>query len=151
MEGKWEMGNYQSLNVLNQRSFLDDFKEHDAINEVTAMVNASGNRSTRRRIEKALNKTQNISKHANKKANERANRELANKAEEDMVWLYSMAGLTLYKKYHWNNDGEHGQIESFFDKMTSIMNQYNEKGYTVDDCAKEFEELTGIQLVAEKH
>ncbi len=145
------MGNYQSLNVLNQRSFLDDLRDVNAVNEVTAMVSASGNRSTRRRVEKALNKTQNITRHADKKATERANKKLADKAEEDMVWLYAMAGLTLFKKYHWSNDGEHGQIEAFFDKMTSLMNQYNDMGYTVDDCAKEFEELTGIQLVAEKH
>ncbi len=145
------MGNYQSLNVLSQRSFLDDFKEHDAINEVTAMVNASGNRSTRRRIEKALNKTQNITKHANKKATERANKELLNKAEEDLIWLYSMVGLTLIKKYRWTNVGEHGQVEAFFDKMTSLMNQYNDDGFTVYDCAKELEELTGIQLIADKH
>lgn len=143
------MGKYQTLNVLNQRSFLDDLQDRDAVNEVTAMINASGNRSTRRRVEKALNKTQNITKHADKKATERANRQLANKAEEDMVWLYSMVGLTLYKKYFWKNEGEHGQIEAFFDKMTSLMNQYNDMGYTVYDCAKELEELTGIQVVAE--
>ncbi len=115
------------------------------------MVNASGNRSTRRRIEKALNKTQNITKHANKKATERANKELLNKAEEDLIWLYSMVGLTLIKKYRWTNVGEHGQVEAFFDKMTSLMNQYNDDGFTVYDCAKELEELTGIQLIADKH
>ena len=60
------MGKYQALNVLNQRSFLDDLQERDAVNEVTAMINASGNRSTRRKVEKALNKTQNITKYANK-------------------------------------------------------------------------------------
>lgn len=145
------MGKYQTLNVLNKRSFLDDLREVDAVNEVTAMVNGAGNRSTRRKIEKALNKTQNITKHANKKATERANKELLNKAEEDLVWLYSMVGLTLIKKYKWTNKGEHGQIEAFFDKMTSLMNQYNDAGYTVYDCANELEELTGISLQAEKH
>lgn len=145
------MGKYQTLNVLNRRSFLDDLREVDAVNEVTAMVNGAGNRSTRRKIEKALNKTQNIAKHANKKATERANKELLNKAEEDLVWLYSMVGLTLLKKYRWSNEGEHGQIEAFFDKMTSLMNQYNDAGYTVYDCANELEELTGISLQTEKH
>ena len=68
-----------------------------------------------------------------------------------MIWLYSMVGLTLVKKYRWTNEGEHGQIEAFFDKMTSLMNQYNSDGFTVYDCANELEELTGIQLIAEKH
>ena len=145
------MGKYQTLNVLNQRSFLDDFKEVDAVSEVTAMVNGSGNRSTRRRVERALNKTQNISKYAHAKATERANKQLVAKAEEDLVWLYSMAGMTLLKHYGWTNEGEEGQIETFFDNMTSIMNEYNDLGFTVDDVAKEFEEMTGIQLVAEKH
>lgn len=145
------MGKYQSVSVLSQRSFLDDLQERNAVNEVVAMINSTGNRSTRRRVEKALNKTQNITKHANKKATERANKELSNKAEEDLVWLYSMAGLTLFKEYAWTNDGEHGQIETFFDKMTSLMNQYNDAGYTVYDCADELEELTGISLQTEKH
>lgn len=143
------MGKYQSLNVLNQRSFVDDLNRN-AIEEVTAMVSSAGNRSTRRRVEKALNKTQNISRHADRKANERANKKLAEKAEEDLIWLYAMTGLTLFKKYRWSNEGEHGQIEAFFDKMTSLMNQYNDMGYTVQDCADELEELTGIQLVAER-
>ena len=145
------MGKYTSLNVLSQRSFLDDLQERDAVNEVTAMVGSSGNRSTRRRVEKALNKTMNISKHADKKATERANKILANKAEEDLIWLYAMTGLTLLKKYHWTNKGEHGQIESFFEKMTVLMNEYNEKGFTVEEVAKEFEDLTGIVLQAERH
>lgn len=145
------MGKYQTLNVLNQRSFLDDLSNIDAVNEVTCMVSSAGNRSTRRKITKALNKTQNITKHADMRATERANKQLANKAEEDLVWLYAMTGLTLFKKYRWTNDGEHGQIESFFEKMTSLMNQYNDAGYTIQDVADELEELTGIQLVAERH
>lgn len=145
------MGKYQTLNVLNKRSFLDDLRDTDAVNEVTAMVNSAGNRSTRRKVEKALNKTQNITKHADARATQRANRELANKAELDMVWLYAMAGYTLVKDYHWNNNGVHGQLDSFFERMTKHMNRFNEMGYTVEDVAKEFEELTGIELVAERH
>ena len=142
------MGKYQSLNVLNQRRFVDEL---NAVDQVTAMIGASGNRSSRRRVEKALSKTANITKHANKKATEKANKELANKAELDMVWLYAMTGLTLFNDYHWKEDPsqEHGQLTSFFDRLTKTMNHYNEMGYSVEDCAREFEELTGICLVPE--
>lgn len=141
------MQKYQSLNVLNQRSFLDDYNR-DAVNEVTAMVNSSGNRSTRRRIEKALSKTTNITKHADKRATERANRELANKADLDLVWLYATVGLVLMDSYHWKQDPdqEHGQIEGFFDRLTAKMNEFNEKGLTVEEVAVEFERRTGIEL-----
>ena len=142
------MGNYQSLNVLNQRSFLDDLRDANAVNEVTAMVSASGNRSTRRRVEKALNKTINITKHADKRATERANKELVNKADLDLVWMYACAGFVLMDDYRWKQtpDQEHGQIESFFDRLTAKMNDFNEQGLTVEQVAEEFEKRTGIEL-----
>ena len=147
------MGKYSTLNVLNKRSFLDDLEDVNAVAQVSAMVSSAGNRSNRRRIEKALNKTVNISAHADKKATERANKAMATKAEYDMVWLFAMAGITLYTDYHWREDPsqEHGQLTSFFERMTKTMNRYNERGATVEEVAKEFEEMTGICLVPEKH
>lgn len=143
---------YSSLNVLAQRSFVSDYEDRNAVNEVAAMIEASGNRKNRRRIERALNKTVNIAAHADKKATERANKQLEIKAEKDLVWLYSMVGYTLVNDYHWkeNADNDHGQISSFFDRLTKNMNQFINDGYTVDEVAKEFEELTGIALVAQK-
>ena len=147
------MGKYDSLNVLAKRDFLEDLENKDAVNQVSAMVNRSGNRSSRRKIEKALNKTANIHAHCDKKATERANKQLADKAELDMVWMFATCGICLYKDYRWREDPtqEHGQLTSFFERLTKTMNHYNEMGYTVEDVAREFEDMTGICLVPERH
>ena len=147
---------YGSLNVLSQQSSLNelDITDADAVNQVMAMVNAASvNRSDRRKLAKTLSKTQSIIEYADKRATEKANTALANKAEMDMVWLYAMTGITLAKFYHWKEDPdqEHGQITSFFERMTRVMNDYNSRGYTVEDVAKEFEEMTGIELIPERH
>ena len=146
-------GKYNTLNVLSQRSFLNDLEDVNAVAQVSAMMGTAVNRAERRGIIKALNSTATQAAYADKKATERANKAMANKAEYDMVWLFAMAGMTLYNDYHWREDPtqEHGQITSFFERLTKTMTKYNEKGTTVEEVVKEFEDLTGICLVPEKH
>ena len=144
------MGNYQSLNVLNQRSFLDDLRDVNAVNEVTAMVSASGNRSTRRRVEKALNKTQNISKHAHKKANERANKELQRKTDLNYVHFFAILALTMYEDYRWkeSEENEHGQITSLMERVNKKILKYAD--YSTDEIVKIVDEKMGILLVTDE-
>ena len=60
------MGNYSSLNVLNQKT-IKDYMSDDAIQDVANMIKASGaNRSQRKRLERTLRKTSNIMEHTQK-------------------------------------------------------------------------------------
>lgn len=144
------MGKYQALNVLNQRSFLDDLQERDAVNEVTAMINASGNRSTRRKVEKALNKTQNITKYANKRANERANKELQRKTDSNYVHFFAILALTMYEDYRWreSEENEHGQITSLMERVNKKITKYAD--YSTDEIVKIVDEKMGILLVTDE-
>ena len=98
------MGKYQTLNVLSQRSFLDDYKDRNAVNEVSAMVSSAGNRRTRRKIEKSLIKTENILRYADKKASERANEEIIKRTDSNYVHFFAILALTMYEDYHWKEN-----------------------------------------------
>ena len=145
------MGKYQSLNVLSQKSALDDITGLDTVSEVTAMISQAGNRSTRRRVEKALNKTQTISRHCNIKATERANEELKKKYGKDFIHFNAILALVMYEDYHWkeSEDNDHGQITSLMERVNKKMQKYLDLGYTTEDLVNLVDEKTGIWLCIE--
>ena len=145
------MGKYQSLNVLNRRSALDDSTGVDTVSEVTALINQAGNRSTRRRVEKALNKTQTITRHCNIKATEKANEQLKKKYDKDFVHFYAVLALVMYEDYRWkeSEDNDHGQITSLMERVNKKMQKYLDLGYTTEDLVNLVDEKTGILLVTD--
>lgn len=145
------MGKYQSLNVLNRRSALDDITGVDTVSEVTALINQAGNRSTRRRVEKALNKTQTITRHCNIKATEKANEQLKKKYDKDFVHFYAVLALVMYEDYRWkeSEDNDHGQITSLMERVNKKMQKYLDLGYTTEDLVNLVDEKTGILLVTD--
>lgn len=144
------MGKYQTLNVLSQRSFLDDYKDRNAVNEVTAMVNTAGNRRTRRKIEKSLIKTENILRYADKKAAERANEEIIKRTDSNYVHFFAILALTMYEDYRWreSDDNDHGQITSLMERLNKKMVKY--EGYSTEEVVKIVDDLTGILLMTDK-
>ena len=144
------MGEYKRLNVLSQRSFLDDYKDRNAVNEVTAMVNTAGNRRTRRKIEKSLIKTENILRYADKKAAERANEEIIKRTDSNYVHFFAILALTMYEDYRWreNYDNDHGQITSLMERLNKKMVKY--EGYSTEEVVKIVDDLTGILLMTDK-
>lgn len=144
------MGEYKRLNVLSQRSFLDDYKDRNAVNEVAAMVNTAGNRRTRRKIEKSLIKTENILRYADKKAAERANEEIIKRTDSNYVHFFAILALTMYEDYRWreSDDNDHGQITSLMERLNKKMVKY--EGYSTEEVVKIVDDLTGILLLTDK-
>ena len=144
------MGEYKRLNVLSQRSFLDDYKDRNAVNEVTAMVSSAGNRRTRRKIEKSLIKTENILRYADKKAAERANEEIIKRTDSNYVHFFAILALTMYEDYRWreSDDNDHGQITSLMERLNKKMVKY--EGYSTEEVVKIVDDLTGILLMTDK-
>ena len=144
------MGEYKRLNVLSQRSFLDDYKDRNAVNEVAAMVNTAGNRRTRRKIEKSLIKTENILRYADKKAAERANEEIIKRTDSNYVHFFAILALTMYEDYRWreSDDNDHGQITSLMERLNKKMVKY--EGYSTEEVVKMVDDLTGILLMTDK-
>ena len=144
------MGDYKRLNVLSNRSFLDDLQDRNAVNEVTAMVSSAGNRRTRRKIEKSLIKTENILRYADKKASERANEEIIKRTDSNYVHFFAILALTMYEDYHWQEsaDNDHGQITSLMERLNKKMVKYEE--YSTDEIVKMVDDLMGILLLTDK-
>ena len=61
----------------------------------------------------------------------------------DWHWFYSILGLTLCEKYHWNS----GKIMSLFQKTDATMKDAFASGISRDDLIKKFDDLTGLQIV----
>ena len=139
---------YQSLNVLNNRSLLNSM-DNDAIAEVASMINASGSRSQRRRLEKTLNKTERILAKCEQSARDRADKQLDIRADSNFMYIFACVGLTLNEDYHWKEDPDqdHGQLTSFFERLTKKMEKYSEMGMSTDDIIKLLDERTGIELI----
>lgn len=141
---------YQSLNVLNRSKFDSLDMDRDAIAEVASMINASGSRSQRRRLEKTLNKTQKILTKCEKSARDKADKELEVRADANFMYVFACVGLTLYEDYHWKEDPDqdHGQLTSFFERLTKKMEKYSGQGMSTDDLIKLLDDRTGIELVS---
>lgn len=142
------MRTYKNLNVLNQRSFLDDL---DSVDQVAAMINnGTSNRSQRRKLEKTLNKVQRIQAKCESVAREKANKQLELRADQNFMYVFGCVGLTLNEDYHWTEspDQDHGQITSFFDRLTKKMEKYAGEGYSTEDILTLLEDRTGIALIS---
>ena len=140
---------YQSLNVLNTKRFAN-LQNRDAIAEVASMINASGNRSQRRKLEKTLNKTERILAKCEQSAKEKADKALEIRADENFMYIFACIGLVLNEDYRWKEDPDqdHGQITSFFERLTKKMEKYSEQGLSTEDIINLLDERTGISLVS---
>jgi len=142
---------YTRLNVLNQRSFLDDLNNKDSVAQVASMINASSkNRSQRRKLEKTLNKVEKIQAKCAQYAKDKADKELEIRADESFMYVFACVGLTLNEDYHWTEDPDqdHGQLTSFFERVTKKMEKYTSQDMGTQDLIDLLDERTGIQLIA---
>ena len=114
------------------------------------------NRQQRRSNERAMRRADNINNQlhsyyqkeliSERMKDQKEVEEYRNKnITEDWHWFYSILGLTLYEKYHWNSD----KIMSLFQKTSKTMNDAFASGTSRDDLIKKFDDLTGIELVDE--
>ena len=142
---------YQSLNVLNHNNKSNNFITNDeAINKLSSMVNATGSRSNRRKMERAINKSVKLQKAAEARANQKAFSKVAERVDDDFMYLFGIIGITMYEDYHWKEteENEHGQITSLYERLTKKMEKYTDMNYSTDDVLNYLEELTGIKLVS---
>lgn len=141
---------YQSLNVLSNSARRFDIENRDAVAEVASMLNASGNRSQRRKLEKTLNKTEKILAKCEQSAREKANKALEIRADANFMYIFACVGLVLNEDYYWKEDPDqdHGQITSFFERLTKKMEKYSEQGYSTEDIINLLDERTGISLIS---
>jgi hypothetical protein len=111
------------------------------------------NRQQRRLQEKTMRKAESISSQLHRKYQQELIAERMKDQEEveqfrqrniteDWHWFYSILGLTLYEKYHWNSD----KIMSLFEKCDQTVSDAVANGTSRDDIAKKLEDLTGIVL-----
>ena len=142
---------YQSLNVLNYSNKGTNFITNDeAVNKLASMVNATGSRSSRRKMERAINKSVKLQKAAEVRANQKAFSKVAERVDDDFMYLFGIIGITMYEDYHWKEteDNEHGQITSLYERLTKKMEKYTDMNYSTDDVLSHLEGLTGIKLVS---
>lgn len=141
---------YQSLNVLAKRPNIINMEDYDPVLEVEAMLNASGNRAQRKKLQKTLNKTEKILAKCEKSAKAKADKELDIRADANFMYVFACVGLTLNEDYHWKEDPDqdHGQITSFFERLTKKMEKYSDQGLSTEDIIKLLDEKTGVQLVS---
>ena len=143
------MGNYQSLNVLNQKP-RKDFMSNDAITEVANMIeNSGGNRRQRRKLARDLGKVENILSHTQKRVDRSAYEEYKKRTDMNYVHFFACLGLTMLETYRWKEtpDNDHGQIASLFENVDKTIRKYAEMGYETEDIVKLLDEKTGILLV----
>ena len=146
------VGKYDSVNVLNNKSFLDHLEDKDAIAEISAMINgAGGNRSQRRKLEKTLSKVEKIQAKCETSARERADKEMALRYDRNIMYAYACIGLVLNEDYHWKEDSdqEHGQITSFLERLANKMMKYTEMDYSTEDVLNLLYDRTGVRLVSD--
>lgn len=132
------MNNYQQLN---------DMDDSEIVNMVASQVAKAGNRAERRKILKALNKTKTIENYTTKRVNERSQGEIQERVDMNFGYIMSAVGIVLHEKYHWKNDGEHGQISSFIERVSKELQIMAQDGMSAQDAIKKLEEVTGIELV----
>lgn len=143
---------YSNLNVLSNDHIakLQDMNNEYAVNQVNAMLNTSGNRAQKRRLEKTLRKVERVQAKCEESARKRADKELAVRVDNDFLYLVSAVGLTLYEDYRWREDPDqdHGQITSFYERLTKRIEKYANDGLSTEDIIKLLEDKTGVQLVS---
>lgn len=140
---------YQSLNVLNNRNtFIQDLENPDSVSQVMAMLSVSGNRAQRKKLEKTLRKVETVHAKCEEYARKRADKELNIRVDSNFMYLFACVGLTLNEDYHWKEDPdqEHGQITSFFERLTKKIEKYAEDGLSTEDIINLLEERTGVSL-----
>lgn len=136
------MGDYQRLNVLNQKNIMSD----DAITEVANMINShSVNRGQRRRLEKALNKTKNIYAHAQKRVDNRAYKAYEEAVDENMRRFFAVLGIVLVKNYGWSTADDNDQVWEMYDILNTYLKEYQQ--YDTDAVVQICSEVTGYTLV----
>ena len=143
------VGKYSSVNVLNQRSIIDDLEDVDAIAQVSAMINASGNRGQRRRLEKALSKTTKLSEKAQNKLDHSAYIEYQKAVDKNFLHFFAVLALVMGDDYHWKEDETHNQITSLMQRMEKKLQQMATQNYSTEDLIKLVDEKYDIILVPE--
>lgn len=150
------ISNNQGLNFLSNQA-RDNLTNMDTIDEVANMIKASGaSRGERRRLEKALAKTTKLSNKARAKAqcnlDYSAYEEFREITDLDFVHFNAVLGIVMYEDYHWKEDEnqEHGQILSLFERIQAKMRKYKNSGTSTKDICKELENLTGIVLLPDE-
>lgn len=145
------IGKYNSLNVLsnNQRSILNKVDSEQAIAEVSAMINCAGNRAQKRRLEKNLRKVEKIQAKCEEYTRAKANREIDIRSDENFMYVFAAVGLTLIEDYRWKEDPDqdHGQITSFYERLTKRMEKYATQGLSTNDMIDLLDEKCGVRLV----
>ena len=121
--------------------------DSEIVNMVASQVAKAGNRAERRKILKALNKTKTIEHYTSRKINERADNEVKDRVDMNFSYIMAACGIVLHEKYHWKNDGEHGQISSFIERVSKELQTMGESGMSAEDAINKLEEVTGIELV----
>lgn len=128
-------------------SQLNNMDDSEIVNIVASQVAKAGNRAERRKILKALNKTKTIENYTTKRVNERSQGEIQERVDMNFGYIMSAVGIVLHDKYHWKNDGEHGQISSFIERVSKELQTMAQDGMSAEDAIKKLEEVTGIELV----
>lgn len=143
---------YTNLNVLsnNRISELQDMNNETAVNQVLAMINTSSNRAQKKELTKILRKVETIQSKCEKSAKDRADKELEIRADNDFMYIFAVVGLTLMEDYRWKEDPEqeHGQITSFYERLTKRIANYAEQGMSTKDIIDLLYEKSGVQLVS---
>lgn len=134
-------------NVLNVLS--NEYRNNlDEIDELVASLKRSGaSRSERRAILRTASRQNKLSAKAQEKAQEQAYEYYKQVIDKDMVYFFTMLGLTMIEDYHWQEkDTDHGQISSLFDRLQAKMRKYEETD--LDKLVDKFYELSEIKLVS---
>jgi hypothetical protein len=138
------MGNYQSLNVLNQRK---DYMSDDAVMQVANMINSSNaNRKQRRSITKSLGKMENILSHTQKHIDKTAFKEYQKACDENMRRFFSILSIVLKREYNFEESDDKEEISEMLCKLNEYLEEY--KGYTTDELTDICFEETEIKLVS---
>lgn len=138
------MGNYQSLNVLNQRK---DYMSNDAVMQVANMINSShANRKQRRSITKSLGKMENILSHTQKHIDKTAFKEYQKACDENMRRFFSVLSIVLKREYNFEESDDKEEISEMLCKLNEYLEEY--KDYTTDELTDICFEETEIKLVS---
>ena len=138
------MGNYQNLNVLNQRK---DYMSDDAVMQVANMINSSNaNRKQRRSITKSLGKMENILSHTQKHIDKTAFKEYQKACDENMRRFFSILSIVLKREYNFEESDDKEEISEMLCKLNEYLEEY--KGYTTDELTDICFEETEIKLVS---
>lgn len=137
--------NFNRLNVLRQGDIMSD----ETISEVAAMINSRGaNRAQRKKIAKALSKTQTIVEHAQKRLDRSSYKEYQNNLDVMMLRFYSVLGIVLKTRYHFQETEGNEQITEMFELLNSYLEEYRE--LSSEEVARICYNTTGIELLPTK-